>query len=184
MVLSLIPLTGIIKAEADALVSVSTATELYNALVRTDRIDILVSADIKETVGVAGKSWVTTKGIKTLDLNGHTVKLTVKEKIRLNLIMIDAGATLNIYDSSAKKTGQLISDADITSGNEYRFRCVLYNKGTLRVFGGDICAGHYESFYSAKYVKTVYKMTTGVALVNFGTAYIYGGTFTGRNGSA
>lgn len=184
MVLSLIPLTGIIKAEADALVSVSTATELYNALVRTDRIDILVSADIKETVGVAGKSWVTTKGIKTLDLNGHTVKLTVKEKIRLNLIMIDAGATLNIYDSSAKKTGQLISDADITSGNEYRFRCVLYNKGTLRVFGGDIFAGHYESFYSAKYVKTVYKMTTGVALVNFGTAYIYGGTFTGRNGSA
>lgn len=184
MVLSLIPLTGIIKAEADAPVSVSTATELYNALVRTDRIDILVSADIKETVGVAGESWVTTKGIKTLDLNGHTVKLTVKEKNRLNLIMIDAGATLNIYDSSAQKTGQLISDADITSGNEYRFRCVLNNKGTLRVFGGDICAGHYESFYSAKYVKTVYKMTTGVALVNVGTAYIYGGTFTGRNGLA
>ena len=87
-----------------------------------------------------------------------------------------------MYDSSEKKSGGICCDADIDSGNHYRYRIVIKNSGTVNIYGGSITPGHYESFYSAKYAKTVYKMTTGDALLNYGTAYIYGGTFTGRNG--
>jgi len=184
MVLTLIPVTGLITADAQETVSVSTAAEFRSALASSGSTLIRLANDISDTVSDETlHTWVTVGGDKTLDLNGKKVKITAQKIIFSKMILIPSGKSLTVYDSSEKKTGGLHYDADMTSGNEFRMRYVFVNNdgGTLKIYGGDFNVGHYDSFWGTKYAKRVYKMTSGGALVNYGDCTVYGGTFTGRN---
>lgn len=185
MVLSVFPALTAVKAKAETIPD--DLKNIKNSLSSNTITTIELGkdyeyTDTEATLTDAGfYTWIPVRGENVIDLKGHKLNIKVKNLKSVCLFNVEQGASLTILDSSANKTGEIVFDADINDDNSYRLRTVIRNEGTLKIYGGAFTAGHYESYYSAYYVKTIYKMTNGIALDNHNAAYIYGGTFTGRN---
>ena len=100
-------------------------------------------------------------GDVTIDLNGHKIIQKGQAGQSLALFVINAGATLNIFDSSAEQTGAVCAG--------YAFE--IHATGTLNIYSGKVCVPTEE------YRNTVDKENyMPLIWVYGGTLNLYGGT--------
>ncbi len=135
---------------------------------------------------------ITVKGVKHLDLNGHSLVYGVDKSDYSwyhPFITIEEGAELYIYDS-AGKGGYIHYEGKLTSKDDRipRTLITVNNGGKLVVNGGELEAGRskeiYGKWYSEddKYTGNIRHQIVGhaVKINGSGTAIINGGEFYGR----
>lgn len=96
---------------------------------------------------------ITVKGVKHLDLNGHSLVYGVDksgDSWRHHFITVEEGAELYIYDS-AGKGGYIHYEGKLTKNDDEIFRHIIYVKegGKLVVNGGTIEAGRSKQIYGS-----------------------------------
>lgn len=130
-------------------------------------------------------------GEKHLDLNGHRINYSDGRAVSADFMFeVKSGATMYIYDSSAKQTGYIHFDGRLTKDtNSINRHLFLVDPGAkLVVNGGELEAGRSKEIYVANYFGycgNVRQQVTGTAIyVSKGAeCVINGGTIRGR-GSA
>ncbi len=125
-----------------------------------------------------GQDIVVQKGeTVTIDLAGHTLT-----SFSVSAVEVQAGAIVNIIDSSADHTGKIVNKRDVAYS-------VIGNKGTLKIEGGTISsnlAGHAAILNTGELTIDGGKIETTVdnafGITNAGKATINGGEFIqGKN---
>ena len=134
------------------------------------------------------------KGVITLDLNGHIIKLTDDDYTVA--IMVDNGATLTIDDSSEGKQGKItnamyVLNPDngklVINGGTFEGKFAVWgfeNESIIEINGGTFIAT-YDAIYAQRSILTITGGTFNgdryaLYLISGGTASITGGSFSGK----
>ncbi|MBE6773989.1 MAG: hypothetical protein E7544_07170 [Ruminococcaceae bacterium] len=198
--------TGIIAMlvfTSSAVYEVDTWDELEIALENPGTADIVLTGNIIRTVENVFDS-VSVKGVKTLDLNGHTVayydnvgKNDVDFTSHSNhdtLFNIGSSAELTINDSSTTKIGTIIFDGWLANARSLKvipIRDIFSIGGKLTVNGGYFSCGHEDDEWvtalrlnGSLYTGYVNKQVYGTPLVVCygGELVVNDGGFGGRGG--
>lgn len=165
---------------------------LQTFLRQTDTQYLKLTSNLKYVGDDDYKLNITVKGVKHLDLNGHSLVYGVDKRDYSwynPFITIEEGAELYIYDS-AGKGGYIHYEGKLTSKDaEIQRTLITVNKGgKLVVNGGELEAGRSKEIYGKwysdvdEYTGNIRHQIVGYAVkINgSGTAIINGGEFYGR----
>ena len=137
---------------------------------------ITILKDITDTT--TPLSYTQTNTTCTLDLNGHTVNLTITGSgtTGVNMIKIDAsGSTFTITDNSAEKDGKLILKQGITTATATkRWYGIVLANGSLALNAGEVQAINdftYTSTSNTGIVSAVYVAAGKTFTMNGGSIY-------------
>ena len=176
--------------------SVDNITTFKSWMEKDGDVNITLTKNLKGRIGIESSSgdqsfdfvhyWcVLGKGKKTIDLNGHDLKVSYDEASLRDstLFQINAGTSLTIKDSSQKKEGWMNYDGRIYSGGDTKRHIVENNGGTLTVNSGTLEAGRSRKDNLGIHFgfKNAWRQVNGFALVQkSGTTTINGGLLQGR----
>ena len=173
MIVGMLPMGVLTATAATTVTEVDSWEELKTALAASGTANIKLTADVelklKSTVIITEivNPQITVSGTKTLDLNGHSIKVEDKQNVgehwddgdlatsgdsesKRTLFVIPEGVSLTINDSgndgSIEYTGGFEAEvgdlADRAHYNDYSHRDLFELSGTLVVNGGKLVAGN------------------------------------------